>query len=221
MSRQYHITGEHMVYVQNQKLVELFNNPFENSNVVLTPTDFFELGLTQDSTNITLNFAHQDVYTDDYSPGAPAEILTGMFRDAIIDMTLVHYDDAVLETCLNLSIGATTFGASGRPGTPMGKWKGVLEDGCLFTTLYLQPAIRFEISVLGVRDQQELPWRFFFAYLTGSARYPIGTEKSLVQLQWRAVPYYKPTDPSSTTEISGRNAILFDREQVIPIINPI
>ena len=34
------------------------------------------------------------------------------------------------------------------------------------------------------------PWRFYFAYLVAPpATFPLGTEKSIIGLQWRAIPF--------------------------------
>jgi hypothetical protein len=73
--------GEHMVYVRNWYMPGARNTTDASSEEEVF---FVELGMTSESTQITVNYGQTDVYTDDYVPGAPAEVLTGMYRDAII-----------------------------------------------------------------------------------------------------------------------------------------
>lgn len=217
MARQYHVTGEHMVYVRNWYMPGARNTTDASSEEEVF---FVELGMTSESTQITVNYGQTDVYTDDYVPGAPAEVLTGMYRDAFISMTLVHFDEDVLNMCIANAAGSSDAALQGSPGVPMGRWKDVTEEGCFYVELYLQPAIRFGLEQGLVTARQEKPWKFFHAYLQGNWTYPIGAEKSLVKLQWRAVPYYKPTDISATTEIKGSEGQLFDRVSALTIITP-
>ena len=53
-----------------------------------------------------------------------------------------------------------------------------------------------------------IPWRFYASYLTGNPiTYPLGTEKSLVQMNWRAIPYAQDPWGGGT---GAQGVILYD-----------
>ena len=52
------------------------------------------------------------------------------------------------------------------------------------------------------------PWRFYFAYLANNPyEFPLGTEKSVVKLNWRIVPYTEDPWGNGT---GAQGTVLFD-----------
>lgn len=148
----------------------------------------FELGLATDKVRILPRFWHRDLPADDFGPDVPADVLSQM-ADCLVRMTLVHYNPDILESCMAESIGIDGTLQSGglvTAGTPLGAFRapplsGSASSGCHYMTLYV------------LSEVEDLPWRFPTAYLTARPlEIPLSTEKSLVQCEWRAVPYRPP-----------------------------
>lgn len=183
MARDYVISGETLVRVKG--------NP---SSAIASLS---ELGLAEKEVRIVPRFIHQDVHTDDFGPEIPAEVLA-MLADVTIRMTLVHYDKSILDTCLAESLGGGTPGVMPGAGVPMGAYSAVTTGNNHFISLNL------------LSPQLNFPWRFRAAYLANTpAEIPIGTERTLAVLTWRAIPYAFP--PSSVGEIQSKGTILWDR----------
>jgi hypothetical protein len=162
MSRNIFINGETMVYVKGASDTPL---------AVLQ-----ELGLSDAAVSVVPEIFHQDINVDAWGR-APIDIqiLNGVVN---ISMTLVHFDRDYLATCLALSMGSLTLGAVGRSGVRMGGGLARFAAGNSLISLNLA-------SPVGL-----VPWRFFSAYLTGPPlEFPLGVERSIVRLNWRAIPY--------------------------------
>lgn len=136
-----------------------------------------ELGLTQDPIGITLDYKHKDIKVDAWGM-VPPEIQY-MLGECTIDMTLVNWDEAILQECLRQSqAGAPGDGTMPIAGARMGNGVPRFAPGNHFIGLNLSSPIR------------GLPYRFLTAYMYGPPMYiPIGTEKSVATLRWRAIPY--------------------------------
>lgn len=168
-----------------------------------------QLGLTIDPVRILPRYVHRDVFTDDFGPDVPVETLWNM-AECNIAMTLVHYDAALLSVCMGSSMGAGTSllndvdGAMGPAGRPMGFGRGLGTALCNYITLYLKPA-----------QSTWEPYRFLATYLNSQPlEIPYGTERTLVKLNWRCIPYRELT----TAEISSAAGIvLWDHETTNPI----
>ncbi len=184
-----------------------------------------QLGLTSDSISITPRYVHNDISADDYGGKIPAEISCSI-ADASINMTLVVYDNTVLDACLAESMGGTAYqvlptaqnifnipgvsyyaGAMSPAGSLLGNGLPLLSSGNHFMSLNI------------LSPQQNYPWRFPSAYLTGPpVKIPLGTERSLVSLNWRAIPYASPmvfTNQGAflrTQEIVSSGTILWDHQ---------
>lgn len=184
MSRSYFVNGETMVYVKGRS---------DSAIASLS-----ELGLTDEQgiVTISLNFAHEEINVDAWR-GAPAE-MQWMLADATITMTLINFDYNVLNTCLLLSMGGApgmNVGQMGRAGQLMGNGLprfapapngGAASTGTNAGNNYIGLNLSSPVG--------QLPWRFFFAYLAQPPiNIPLGTQKSLMRLTWRAIPY--TTDP--------------------------
>jgi len=142
-----------------------------------------QLGLAVGDVTITPNFKHLDINVDAWGE-APADV-QWMLADVTIAMTLVHFDRTVLDTVLALSMGGgqSAVGQMARAGRRLGSNTASLVNGNSYIRLNIA-------SPIGQK-----PWRFFSSYLQGPGmEMPLGTKRSLMQLNWRAVPF--TTDPA-------------------------
>jgi hypothetical protein len=106
-------------------------------------------------------------------------------------------------------------------GKLMGNGKQLYETGNRFITLILT-SLPTEAAV-DPDNLVEFPWRFPAAYIAANPmEIPIGTERSLVTLRWRAIPYKPPfeaveatPDQSTTTrqEIISKGTVLWYRSE--------
>lgn len=221
MARNLYINGPCMVKVKG---VEALVNNVEDREVKT-----WELGLTQGPIRIIPNFIHRDIYVDDYGD-VPAEVMA-MIADVQIHMTLVHYDADVLDNCMINSIGgyhadmatvgSLTAGTMAGAGKLMGNGRQLYEAGNRFITLILTSRPT-SLDPPGT-DPNEFPWRFPAAYIAANPmEIPIGTERSLVTLRWRAIPYRPPfaadaNNPAVSTttvqELKSKGAVLWYRSE--------
>ena len=135
-----------------------------------------ELGLSYGPIRIIPSFKHQDLKADDFGPDVPPNVLW-MLGTCTISMTLIHFDEQVLDDVINKSMGGSEDGVLAAAGTPM-------NDN--YVSLNIQPS--------GIA----LPWSFPSAYLADSPfEYPLGSQVSAVVLRWRAIPFTSAVNPSS------------------------
>lgn len=170
-----------------------------------------ELGLTAEPVRIVPIYNHRDIPTDGFGPNVPVETLWNM-GECLIYMTLVNYDTNVLGRCYRASMGGgnpdfvdedNLDGFMGPAGIPMGGGAGIGQGGNYYTSLHLYPT----------QDGAYEPYRFRACYLNSQPlEIPIGTERTLVRLGWRCIPYQKLVVtagvPQEISAVSG--ALLFD-----------
>lgn len=167
------INGETMVQVKSNGLSSISN---------LT-----QLGLSDMPIRVSLDFKHLDIKVDAWGQMPPE--IQFMLAGAVVSMTLVHFDRSVLDECWRLSMGgASAVGTLPRAGSRMGNaFSPVGANANNFIQLSLT-------SQVGNK-----PWRFLTAYLASPpADFPLGTERSVVSVQWRVIPYPNgavPGDP--------------------------
>ena len=163
MSRDYHINGESLVRVKGA--------------TGTTIASLSEFGLTTDPVILSPDFKHDDIPVDAWGKGVPE--IQFMLAAVTVSMNLIHYDRAVLDECLRLSMGgATTAGLLPRAGTRMGGGVAIGAAGNNFVSLYIASPVDGK------------PWFFPAAYImTPPMRIPLGTEKTIWAVQWRVVPY--------------------------------
>lgn len=164
MTRAYYINGESMVSVKG------------NSNSAIASIQ--QLGLSDGPIQVTFSFKHKDIQVDAWGGVVPPEVQV-MLAEARISMTLVHFDNDILESCFRESLGgAASYGALARAGTLMGGNAARFAP----TNHYIG------LNILSPVEGQ--PYRFLYAYLAEQPLvFPLGTEKSLVQLNWRSIPW--------------------------------
>jgi len=142
------------------------------------------LGLCEGPVKVTPRYKHMDIKADDFGGDIPPEVLW-MLADATVHMTLVHFDPILLEACLALAMGNNVDGKCGGAGMPLGAAGNLLSLGIAGTNY---------------------AWRFPSSYLSERpASWPMGTERSQVELQWRAIPYV-----GFTTDIRSLGAVVWD-----------
>jgi hypothetical protein len=201
MARGFFIPGECLVMVKGHGLLANGNNP-----------GLWELGLSSERINVAPRTSHKELKTDDYGEDIPAELLY-FLSDCDISMTLIHFDDMVLRRCLGESMagaggkeadGDISEGVYAAAGTPMGGWNKPLTAGNHY------------ISLMILCQQSGLPWRFPTAYLPMSPmQWPLGTEKSVVSLRWRAIAYANPPDINQGSSSSPRKGEIISAGQTL------
>lgn len=154
----------------------------------------FELGLSASPIQVSLVFNHKDIIVDAWGSAVPPEVQF-MNATATISMNLVHYDQACLEVCLTESMGGaqetqpvgTGGGIMSHAGARLGNNLVRFAPGGIAGNHYIGLNL-IAANTLGTPTVKF--WRFFTTHLMGTpVSVPLGTEKSVTQLQWRAIPY--------------------------------
>lgn len=166
MARAYYTNGESMVLVKGR-----------SDSTIGTLS---QLGLTDSPIEILLDYKHLSIGVDAYGYVPPE--LQGMGMMARINMQLVHFDENILQACVQESLAAPAEGQLGHAGALIGNGQPLFTPGVLtgnkFISLNIQSAI----------GQQ--PWRFpTCCLLEQPLRWPLGAERSLVKISFLAVPY--------------------------------
>lgn len=168
MARNYYTNGEQMTYVKGRS----------DLAAIAART---ELGLTDQSIRIGIRTNRLKIRVDAMGDAAPESQFMG--ASATIAMALVHFDYDVLEACIQESWGSSpAVGALGHAGSLMGNSKALFAPGGVNGNHFISVNI---VSALGMRS-----WRFFYSTLSENpVEFPIGTERSLVSLNWDVLPY--------------------------------
>lgn len=151
-----------------------------------------QLGLSDGPIRFSLDFHHKDITVDAWGE-VPPEIQF-MNAEARISMSLVHFDSSLVDLCLQASMGsAPAVGAVPRAGTLMGSNAALGSSANSF------------ISVNILSPVAGKPILFLACYLAQSPyEIPLGTEKSIIQLNWRCIPY--PASPPDDPWQGGQGA---------------
>ena len=182
MARDFFINGESLVSVRSH-----------TSSAIPTLT---ELGLASDPVRVQPIFHHRDIRLDAFGD-SPAEV-QWMLAECLISFTLIHVDMNVLEECLRLSAGGPAlYGEMARAGARLGNNLPRFAAGNNYISLTIS-------SPVAAR-----PYRFFFTYLENPpAEFPLGTEKSMIPIRFRCIPYSQ--DPYGGG-LGAQNYVLYDR----------
>lgn len=137
-----------------------------------------QLGLAESGIILTPDFRYDEIQVDAWGEEIPMDV---QFKLAAINigMNLIHYDKTVLQDCLVQSMGGVvTPGRLARAGQRLGGGNALLASG----NYYVQVSLSSPVS--------GLPWRFFACYMVGPPMtMPLGTKRSIVQVNWRCIPY--------------------------------
>lgn len=161
MARAFQVPGECLVLVKG--------------NVASSIPTLSELGLSEGPIQVVPRYVHSPIVLDAHGH-VPVENQM-MLCDAAISMALINYDNAVLQACLQEAAAGVAAGTQPRAGTLMGGGVARFAVGNHYIGLNLtSPVMNF-------------PYRFLYAMIMGSPRFPMGTEKSVVQINFQAVAY--------------------------------
>lgn len=177
MPRQYVINGPVLVTVQN---------PVVGAGS--------ELGISNAPISVAPNLFHQDIHTDDYADRVPPDTFW-LGADVTIEMTLVHFNPEVLYLCLEESMCGSAGGTLKGFGQLMGRGRALQSDGNHYIQLTLSS------------PDLNQPWVFPAAYMAVRPLVlPLGVERSLAVLTWRAIPYVQH---SPGQDIVSEGAVLY------------
>jgi len=222
MGRDWQITGECMTLV---RFGDHFPSNISNILDLSSPptTNLCELGLASEGVTITPRYIHKDINITDFGPEIPTEVMW-MLADVTVRQRLIHFDPDVLDICLSEAMGGggtfrygvTTESLDGRntatamppAGTLLGNGLPLLASGNHFISLNLSTV------------SPTLPWHFPAAYLIGQpVVVPLGTEKQMVDVTWRCIPYvpilpggYNGYTSGTKIEQLSSGSFLWDRD---------
>jgi len=165
-----------------------------------------ELGLcVQDGLKVIPRFYHKDIKCDDFGPDVGPEVMWNL-GEVLIQMTLVHYDEEVLKSCMDNSMCGSDDGTLAPAGRLMGGSRAL----DLSSEFDGQENNFIGLYLLSISDVTR-PWHFLATYLTTPypVEIPIGVDRSLVKLNWRAIPY--KAGITGTFELSSNGVKLWDR----------
>lgn len=135
-----------------------------------------ELGLSDQAIRVVPQYNHLDIPVDAWGK-APPEV-QWMLGTLEISMSLVHFDRAVVKTLVGLSACSNAEGTFGQAGKRLGGGGARFAAG--------QSLVGLNLTSPTGGD----PWRFFYAYLANAPmEFPLGTERSIITLNWRIIPY--------------------------------
>ena len=206
MARDFHIPGEVLVQVKGgeHSTSGLVGNNFAIATIR-------ELGLASEGIHVLPRFFHEDVYVDDFGKNVPPEVQWNL-ADATIRMTLVHYDRRILATCIAESMGGAK--PNRVPPIDLGR-EGILKPAGSLMGNNLAPFSSgwHYISLNLSAPEMDYPWRFPSCYLQDPPiDIPLGTEKQMVLLNWRAIPYGFQPPQSTSFDYFGGETIIEGRE---------
>lgn len=166
MSRAFYVNGESMVLVKGRS---------DSSIGTLT-----QLGLTDSPIEILLDYKHLPIDVNAYGYVPPEVQAMGMM--ARVNMTLVHFDEDILQALVQESLAAPAEGQLGHAGALLGNGAARFAPGVLTGNKL------FGVNIQSAIGQQ--PWRFLYCMLMGTPlRWPMGAERSLVQVSFLGIPY--------------------------------
>ncbi len=165
-----------------------------------------QLGLCVDDIRVTPTFKHKGMTVDAW--GEVDVDVQWMMAEVAITMNLIHFDQLVLDACVAESMGgAPDVGAAGRAGTRLGGGLARFAAGNHLIGLNIEAPVSGR------------PWRFYYAYLAQSpTTYPLGVEKSIVAVHWRAIPYTNDpwgggsAQPATVAGTGSEGAYIWDRQ---------
>jgi hypothetical protein len=195
MPRDFYIGGETLATVWFGNHVDTFdlqNSSYGNFYTSGTAR-LGDLGLAVDQIDHGGRFRYKYLTPDDYGD-TPAEVIV-MPAEATVHTRLIHVNTAVLNAVLTCSQGGAAYpNANGQyahvplPGYLLGNNLPLLASGNYFMRLSLFSQQRGPTGAGVQTNYKEV--RFPAVFLDEEPfRWPLGTEASIVDIKWRAVPY--------------------------------
>lgn len=193
MSRGFQVPGECMVLVKG--------------NSASAIASLSQLGLTEDSVQVTYTYRFQDIKVNAWGNMGPPPEEQCFLAEVNVSMNLVHFDEAVLKECVRLSLaGAPVEGQMPRTGALMGGQAARFAVGNNYIGLNLTSPVAGN------------PYRFYYARLANNPfSVPMGTERQVATLNWRVIPYTNDpwgggtAQPNTVAGTGSLGALLWDR----------
>lgn len=163
MARDFQINGPTMVYVKGR-----------SDSVINVLT---ELGLAEDAIDVRFKFYRHALIVDAWGEAPVDYQMMGATAD--IYMNLIHFDDAILDVCMQLSQGGTPdIGTLARAGQRLGSNLARFAVGNNYIGLNMSSPVEGK------------PYRFYYAALPEDpVTVNLGAKKKVTQLHWEAIPY--------------------------------
>lgn len=165
------------------------------------------LGLSESPIIVTPRFRHAPLMVNAWGGGEVPADLQVFLADADVAMDLIDFDRTFLANCIQAAMGgAAAEGACVTAGTRMGGNAARFAPGNNYLGLNLTAPVSPGPS----------PWRFYYAYLQDSIEFPLGSEKSVIRLSWKVVPYTNDpwgggsAQPTTTAGFGAGGALLWD-----------
>lgn len=176
-------------------------------NVNSAISSISQLGLTEDSVNVSYAYYHRGIRVNAWGNGEAFPEEQCFLASVNITMGLVHFDEAVLKECVRLGLaGAPIEGAMPRTGALMGGQVARFAAGNNYIGLNLSSPVAGN------------PYRFYYARLANNPfQAPMGTERQVVSLTWVALPYTtdpwggSAAQPGTAAGTGSLGAVIWDR----------
>ena len=200
MGRDFFIPGEAMVTVKG------------NAATLIASTQ--QLGLAEKQIQIAPSWRHEDLIVDAW--GMKPVDVQWMMSDVRITMDLIHFDSVVLSACITEAMGGIllTEGQVNRAGQRMGNNLPQYSTSAIPS----QGNHYISLNILTPAIGEALNWWFPYCYLSEPPfTFPLGTEKSVVRLNWRAIIYTTDpwggglAQPATTPGTGSAGAVLWKR----------
>lgn len=202
MPRNFVINGESMVSVTGPDGVAFLSGGSQ-------------LGLTTDAITVDLEINSEPLIVDAYGKNNPVDeqVFGGT---ATIVMNLIHFNAGVLAAIVQMQFPAygvtVAEGALGRAGSRRGGGINLGAPGNNYITLSIYNAVPNSASTV------QSCFQFPTAYLKEQPyHFPLGTEKSVVRLVWRALAY--SVDPWNNGT-GSQGVPLYTRTNFVAAANP-
>lgn len=173
-----------------------------------------ELGLAVEKIQIIPTFHREDVHVDSLGARAAADVMV-MAGEVQIKATLIHYNKNLLELLVSESMGGAGFiplpnsvGFAGRAGrfAPAGTLLGGRK------VMYASGNHFFSVSLyMGDPQESGAPYRFRQCHMTDRPMVmPLGTTTSMVEVNFRAIPYLRPITGSLIVSTTSGSTLTVD-----------
>ena len=191
MARGFYIQGEAMTYVKGPT----------GSAIAST----VQLGLPADKIQCSIEPRYRDMNLDAFGGEIPPDVQC-MLAAVNVTMDLIHFDPTILDECQRLSMGLAGI-AGGVIGTLPHAGTRLGGGGALYTSATNN---LMQLQIAAPAGSPALPWRFYAGYMPQAYTYPLGTEKSIVRVTWRFIPYPPSGDPWNSGN-GAQGVVLWDR----------
>jgi hypothetical protein len=159
-------------------------------------SEMVDLGLCEGPITVRPRFFHKPMRVDDFGPYGSPEVMWNL-AECDVEMTLIHYDREILDIVVSESMAGSISGFLIGCGVPMGGGLPLYASGNHYVSVNLLPPPPDGINPY-------IPYFFPSCYLAEPpVVIPLGTTRSSVMLNWKAIPYTYPVPESIFTSSGG------------------